>query len=71
MRNKLMLLGALTCAAGGSVLLAPSTGEARSWLPCSMVVGSGCYEGSQGYCTVDGTSTVEEMQCFQGQWILP
>jgi len=75
MRAKLMLGAALTCIAGGSVLLAPSTGQARStvqargYLPCSTVIGSSC-SAKRSYCKLDD-GTMEQMLCYQGQWILP
>lgn len=65
MRNKLLLLSVLTCLAGGSALLAPSTATGRTTTPsCSSMLHKPC---TTQYleCTLPNGQT-DWLVCWQG-----
>lgn len=67
MKNRLVLLSALTCLAGGSVLLAPASGEAR-YPGCGIPPKSRCVENNVEYCALG--SEVYQWVCRSNTWVL-
>ncbi|MEW5931433.1 MAG: hypothetical protein AB1941_28535 [Gemmatimonadota bacterium] len=65
MRRKLMALSALTCIAGGSVLLAPASAQGK-YATCESLLGTRC-TGSYTRCTGEG-GEIEYLQCRGGTW---
>lgn len=67
MRRKLMALSALTCVAGGAMLVAPARSQI-AYPTCDSLIGTPCRPGSAVVCTnVDGDA--EPVFCrYQEPW---
>lgn len=66
-RKKLMLLSALTCVAGSSVLAAPAHGRA-AYPDCDTLRGTACSTpGATVVCQWDGRY-LDGLYCFNGTW---
>jgi hypothetical protein len=71
MRKKLMLLAALTCAAGGAALLIPTPADSQSYpfLPCSEWVGQYCMDNQIEKC-MNEDGGVELLECRYGFFVV-
>lgn len=66
MRKKLIVLSALTCIAGGSVLLTPAASQTR-YPACEDLVGRSCTQGESVVCTWEGRY-LDGLYCHSGTW---
>lgn len=66
MRKKLMLLSALTCVAGGSVLLV-AAGAQSAYPSCETTNGTRCSGGGYRTCQWSDGS-LDTQVCFNGTW---
>lgn len=67
MRKKLLLLSALTCIAGQSVLTAPAAGRA-TYPDCETLRGTACTTAGQTVvCQWEGRY-LDGLYCFNGTW---
>lgn len=66
MTKKLLVLSALACLGGGSLLLGPANGQGAYPL-CEDYVGDRCTTGPDIVCQ-QSSGDMESLRCFRGTW---